>query len=125
MIQHELEMLGKYGCYFLCLRHLGNQIDWSVLNDYRVCLSKKYIDEECTVLQPGKILELFDNKQHKVTKTTTFDENAKYHIAYFFNKRTGLHHFVIMKDENTVFWDPIGDSTTVKEGVVESWRNIY
>ena len=124
-IQKELEYIGKYGCYFLCLRKLTNQLDCNILADYRQCLALGYIDKECTVLQPAKILELFDKKQHIVTKVAHYDEFARYNIAYFYNKRTGLHHFVIMKDENTVFWDPLGDSTTVKEGVVESWRNIY
>ncbi len=125
MIQRELEFIGKYGCYFLCLRKLANQPDYNILADYRQCLALGYIDKECTILQPAKILELFDKKKHKVTKTKVYDECARYNIAYFFNERTGLHHFVIMRDEDTVFWDPLGDSITVKEGRVESWRNVY
>lgn len=37
-------------------------------------------------------------------------------------KRTGYSHFVLMKGPQEIKYDPLGDSVTVKEGYVESYR---
>ena len=53
------------------------------------------------------------------------DTNADIAIALWFNPRTNFHHFVLMNKDGTVRWDPIFNSKTVEEGVIESWRLFY
>lgn len=38
------------------------------------------------------------------------------------SERTGYSHFVLMKGPQEIKYDPLGDSVTVKEGYVESYR---
>lgn len=39
-------------------------------------------------------------------------------------ERTGYSHLVLMKGPQEIKYDPLGDSVTVKEGYVESYRTF-
>ena len=57
-----------------------------------------------------------------VEKTKNWPNNALFVIGKWHNKRTGYSHFVLMKGPRDVEYDPLGDSVTVKEGDIESYR---
>jgi hypothetical protein len=123
-IQKKLEYIGKYGCYFFCLLKLG-KMENQYLYYYNLFLEKGWIDRECTVFKPWLILKELLGKTYNVEKTTTFDEKATFIIAYFYNPSTKLHHFVIIDKKKNVIYDSLGDSNTVKNGYIESYRLFY
>ena len=118
----------KAGCYMLCLCYacFKEERDFDqVLSFYKTFIDYKWMDDDCYIKDPCNILKYFTGNDWRVEKTHAYDEGADIKIARFFNKRTGLNHFVLMQDEKTVLWDPIEDSVTVKEGHIESWRLFY
>lgn len=120
MIQRELETIGKYGCYFLSLLKIGG--DGYIKNFYeyyKVFNNLGWMDADCTILNPSKILNLLLGKNVEVVKSETLDENADFIVEYWFNPRTGFHHFKLPD------WDPLGESVTCKEGYIESYRLFY
>lgn len=120
MIQHELEMIGKYGCYLLSILHHKGEED-NVLKYYRYFLKKGFIDEECYVKDPVSIMKYITGNNYNVIKTTTIPVNADIVICYYYNPTTKLHHFVYKEKDGTI-WDPLGNSNTVKNGYIESYR---
>ena len=120
--------INKAGCYMLCLCYACFKEERNleqVLSIYKTLIDYKWMDDDCYIKDPCSILKYFTGNDWKVEKTHTYDEGADIKIARFFNKRTGLNHFVLMQDEKTVLWDPIEDSVTVREGRIESWRLFY
>lgn len=119
---NKYTMIGKYGCYFLCLLHVANKEN-KAIEYYDKYLKLKYIDEECTVLRPDLILLDLLKKNYNVAKrepnlpSDYYSNKRKYIIVeYWFNPNTKLHHFKLPN------WDPYGNSRTVAEGFIESTR---
>ena len=120
-IQKELENLGKYGCGFLCLCHIMGVPDSELFFYYHKCIEEGLIDEECYVKDWGRLATYLCPTWHSFTckKSNTKDPKAVFCIEYWYNARTKLHHFKLED------WDPLGQSVTVKEGTIESYRNFY
>lgn len=120
-IQKELENIGKYGCGFLCLCHVFRISDSDILFYYHRAIEEGLIDSECYVKDWGKLANFLCPTWERFTceKSNLADKKAVFYIEYWYNPRTKLHHFKL-KD-----WDPLGDSVTVKEGMIESYRNFY
>lgn len=120
-IQKTLENIGKYGCGFLSVCHQLGVSDLETLLYYNICLRQGIIDAECYVNDWGKLATFIDpdGNKYRVEKSNLKDKKAAFYIEYWYNPRTKLHHFKL-KD-----WDPLGDSVTVKEGMIESYRNFY
>ena len=113
------------GCYLLCLLkalkpELFSNIN-RLLDVYDDLLERKYIQPDCYILNPEGICKYF-GKSYKITKSVEIKSDASIIIAAFYNSRTDYTHFVLMNSDNTVQWDPLVDSTTVKEGKIHSYR---
>lgn len=120
-IQKEFEMLGKYGCGFLCLCHFFKVPESEVLFYFRLAKKKGIVDTDCFVNDWGKLASLMADEweSFRCEKSNLKDKNAVFCMEYWYNPRTKLHHFKL-KD-----FDPLGNSQTVKEGMIESYRNFY
>lgn len=120
-IQKEFEMLGKYGCGFLCLCHFFKVPESEVLFYFRLAKKKGIVDTDCFVNDWGKLASLMADEweSFRCEKANLKDKKAVFCMEYWYNPRTKLHHFKL-KD-----FDPLGGSVTVKEGMIESYRNFY
>lgn len=120
-IQKEFEMLGKYGCGFLCLCHFFKVPESEVLFYFRLAKKKGIMDTDCFVNDWGKLASLMADEweSFRCEKSNLKDKKAVFCMEYWYNPRTKLHHFKL-KD-----FDPLGGSVTVKEGMIESYRNFY
>lgn len=125
-LQKTFEELGNYGCYLISI-YKGlhkdmpdSMIAKSIIEDFSRLKEKGYIGDDCEVLQPEKI------SGHKVMKSVEWPtEPFAFVIGKYHNKRTGFSHFVLMRGPNEVDYDPLGNSVTVREGKVESYRVFY
>lgn len=120
-IQKTLENIGKYGCGLLSVCHHFGVSDLETMLYYNICKKQGIIDADCYVNDWGKLATFIDpdDNKYRVEKSNLKDKKAAFYIEYWYNPRTKLHHFKL-KD-----WDPLGDSVTVKEGMIESYRNFY
>ncbi len=120
-IQSALEKIGKYGCGFLCLCRMFGVSDSEMLTMYYLAIENNLMDEDCYVKDWGKLATFFapDWETYRCEKSNLKDKKAAFYIEYWYNPRTKLHHFKL-KD-----WDPLKNSVTVKEGMIESYRNFY
>lgn len=119
--------LGNYGCYLISIYKaiLKTSTDACILariaNDYDYLRDHIIIGNDCEILQPAKICERYGINV-TVEKTKKWPSNALFVVGKWYNKRTGYSHFTLMKGPRDVEYDPLGDSTTVREGEVESYR---
>lgn len=99
---------------------------------YQEFLEKKWIDIECTVLNPLEIANwLYDVKNHytdvqKVLNKNEFiqkAQSAKIIIGLY--KTTTHGHFVLLDKNLNVIFDPLGNSETVKNGALAELRVYY
>lgn len=121
-IQKELENLGKYGCGFLCLCHVMKIPESELLFYFHKAMDVGLIDSECYVKDWGKLATFLCPtgwEKFRCEKATLKDRKATFYIEYWYNPRTKLHHFKLPD------FDPLGDSVTVREGMIESYRNFY
>lgn len=124
MEQKICKILGESGCYFFCLLHyVGKEND--ALNIYKKVVDIGWMDEDCYIKDPCAILRYLTGKSYAVVKDTVLDPNANIIIGLWHNPTTNFHHFVIMDSNNKVVWDSLGYSTTVADGVIESYRLFY
>lgn len=120
MEQKISKIIGESGCYFTCLcKFAGKEND--IISIYKKSLALGYIEEDCYIKDPVKILKMLTGKNYSVVKQSTALE-ADLIITRFVNKRTGFNHFAITDVNAKVLYDPLGDSVTVKEGYAESFR---
>lgn len=127
-LQKFCKEIGEYGCYLLSIyKGISMSDDPLILariaNDYDDLRKNGAIGDECEVLHPEKICERY-NVNVTVEKTKKWPNTDKPHfvIGKYYNKRTGYSHFVLMKGPREVEYDPLGDSVTVREGDIESYR---
>lgn len=121
-IQRDFDMIGRYGCYLLCLLRVANKED-QVHQFYKLYNKLGYIDEECTILRPDLIIQDLLHKKVKVSKhpgaarSEWLSDKKKYIVVNrWYNPDTGKAHFALPN------WDPYGDSVTIKNGMIESVR---
>ena len=119
--------IGNFGCYLISIYKaiLNTSSDACILAricaDYEYLKAHNIIGDDCEILQPAKICRLYDINV-TVEKTKKWTDNALFVIGKWHNKRTGYSHFTLMKGPREVEYDPLGDSVTVKEGDIESYR---
>ena len=119
--------IGNFGCYLISIYKaiLNTSSDACILariaNDYDYFKEHNIIGDDCEILQPDKICERYGINV-TVEKTKNWPSNALFVIGKWHNKRTGYSHFTLMKGPKEVEYDPLGDSVTVKEGDIESYR---
>ena len=113
------------GCYFLSLMQGIDRREEEIEDIYKMSVSKNYMDYECFVKEPTKLLLELTHKNWLLNVSKTFDSKADIIIAKWYNPRTRYSHFVLMDKNNNVLYDPLGSSVTVKEGYIESYRLFY
>lgn len=123
-IQGAYEEIGKYGCYFLSLLKTAKKEE-DALEYYFKYLESGWIDKECFVKNPVAILVDLHGGRFNVIRSNSYDDKAVFKIACWYNPRTNYRHFVLMKNSKDVSFDSFGQSVTVKEGFIESWRLFY
>lgn len=121
-------LLGKYGCYFSVLLKIANPKTHAInqIEAYDIAIKNKWMDSDCYVREPGKIIEHFSNyKKVEVRKEFNLayipEENEVLIGCFVLNKET---HFVLLDKNKKVLWDPLGISNTVKNGKLESYRIV-
>ena len=124
MEQKICKVLGESGCYFFCLLHyVGKEND--ALNVYKKVVDIGWMDADCYIKDPCAILKYLTGKKYTVVKSTALDPDANIIIGRWHNPATNHYHFVVMDSNNNVAHDPLGDSITVAEGAVDSYRLFY
>lgn len=119
--------IGNYGCYLISIYKaiLNTSTDACILariaNDYDYFREHSIIGDDCEILQPEMICRHYGINV-VVEKTKKWPSNALFVIGKWHNKRTGYTHFVLMKGPREVEYDPLGNSVTVKEGDINSYR---
>ena len=123
-IQGKMEMIGKSGCYFLSLLYVTNNLP-NALPLYDRFIEKGWMENDCFIKDPLSIISDLTGKKYMVYKNDAF-KKADIAIAYFYNPKTKLHHFVVVDTKSgEVKYDPLGNSNTVANGKVESYRLFY
>lgn len=123
MMQCKLKTFAENSCLALCYLWYGKQ-SLSLADTMKYlseCMSKGYIADDGFVLNPEGILRLITNKSYKVTWQSV--NPGKICIAEFYN---GKHtHFVVVDANDTVIYDPLNESYTVRNGKIRSYREIW
>lgn len=115
-IQKALKYIGDEGCYFLCLRKLANRADDTLLEDYYTCLEHDYMDKDCYIKDPVAILRSWGVKWTNVRKSNSYGQIVVY-------KHNAFLHFCALTEDG--LFDPLGESNTVKNGHVDSYRLFW
>lgn len=126
-IQSILKKIGDEGCYFLCLLKACGLPQSRIADAYCECLERGYIGEDCFIKDGAAILRLFGINATRLEKLDAeaalrlAGELPKVQIACYVNGR--YSHFVLIEDGG--LWDPLGESNTVRNGTLKSWRLYY
>lgn len=131
--------VNKYGCYFMSLAyHTGKEFTAEELNTiWYEAIKKGYItgdinkdgdmddSGEAIIVNPDGVAKLLGLNFTFIGKhslgTDTIPEGYKA-VGCYYNKRTKFRHFAAINKYKTVIYDPILNSVTVREGVLESMR---
>lgn len=120
--------IGKYGCYFSCLIKIAEKIaakSIDIIDMFNQCKAKGWIDSECFVQNPDKILAFMTGKKIYVSKTndTQYKSNDNEIVIGCF-KWNKYSHFVVLNSDKKIEYDPLENSNTAKNGTLESLRII-
>lgn len=72
--------------------------------------------EDCYIQDPVKILKYLTGDNYKVERVEKLPLHYDFAVYHYYNSATGLGHFVLPD------WDPLGDSITRRNGVIDSYR---
>lgn len=132
MHQRIAEAVGENGCYFLSVIYLAEKISGrkcSHLDVYLEMVAKKYMEKDCYLNAPDKILSDLTGQKWTIEKKLSNYKCKKgeLEILYFENKTTmkTFGHFVVGNGLGSVEYDPYGDSNTVKNGTLQSKRVFW
>lgn len=130
-ISEAVKQIYEYGCYFMSLLYV-RRIPYSeiptldgLLKYYNTFIISGWMDSDCYIKDPCAILKYLTGKKYTVKKDAVLDPGANIIIGRWYNPDTNFHHFVVMDRDNNVIWDSLGYSTTVKNGIIESYRLFY
>ena len=130
-VSEAAKQIYDYGCYFMSLLYVRKvpyteltSLD-ELLKYYIIFVSKGWMDFDCYVKDPCAILRYLTGKSYTVVKDAVLDPKASIIIGLWHNPATNFHHFVVMDSNNNVTYDPLGDSITVADGVIKSYRLFY
>lgn len=130
-VSEAAKQIYDYGCYFMSLLYVRN-IPYSepatldeLLKYYDTFIARGWMDPDCYVKDPCAILKFLTGKKYTVKKDVVLDPSASIVIGRWYEPTTNFHHFVVMDRDNTVVWDSLKDSHTVKNGIIESYRLFY
>lgn len=121
--------LGNYGCYFACLCRIAEKITDTgidLIESFYECKNKNWIESDCYVKNPEKIVEFLTGKKTSVLKiynTFYIPAENEYIIGCYENLNGG--HFVLLSNsDKSVEYDPLENSNTVRTGKLKSLRII-
>jgi hypothetical protein len=118
--QEVMVNLGKYGCYFLSIVHIAEEITEKRIDAivaYLDGLKQQLIEKDCTVLNPAELLFALTGDHYAVTKETAGYKTAANELEILVFK-ADCTHFVVGDGTGKVAYDPLGASNTVKYGVM-------
>ena len=124
MEQKICKILGESGCYFFCLLHYAGKEN-DALSIYKKVVDIGWMDFDCYVKDPCAILNYLTGKKYTVKKSEVLDPTANIIIGKWYNPTTNHSHFVVMDSNNNVVWDPLGNSITVANGTIKSYRIFH
>jgi hypothetical protein len=118
-----METIGRDGCYFLCLIRIAEEITGQRIDAipvYLFAVDRQWMDAECYLVQPHRILEHLTGIKwmvRKEPKTYIPLPGEKEVLRYECTVgRTTIGHFVLPD------YDPLGNSLTVQNGFLASKR---
>lgn len=130
-VSEAAKQIYDYGCYFMSLLY-ASKVPYSepatldeLLKYYDTFIAEGWMDSDCYVKDPCAILKYLTGKKYTVVKDVVLDPSASIIIGRWYNPATNFHHFVVMDRGNNVIWDSLKDSTTVANGIIESYRLLY
>jgi hypothetical protein len=126
--QKICSQIGQFGCYFLCIVHLAEEIlkeRIDVVELYEASTFTGVMGEDCFVNDPAKLIKMMVPGEWTMTRYGTgyVPKDGEYEITRYERTTTAgvLSHFVVTSTGN-VLYDPLGDSMTVKYGKAVSKR---
>ena len=130
-VSKAVKQIYDYGCYFLSLLYVRSKpysepanLD-EILTYYDTFVEIGWMDPDCYVKDPCAILKYLTGKRYSVKKDVVLDTRADIVIGRWYNPVANFHHFVVMDKNNSVVWDSLGESSTVRDGFIESYRLFY
>lgn len=127
--QKDLERIGKEGCYFLSIIAAIEEtltIHMDIYQVYLDALAAKYIEENCFVNSPEKIVTIYLGGNWTVAKESADYKTQLNEIEILRYERkegmTTFAHFVLGDKMGNVYYDPYGASATVRLGKLVSKR---
>jgi hypothetical protein len=122
--------INDWGCYlcsifFLVNKYTNRELSTDLINTlYHVFHKRRWIDEECTILNPNAIFGYlgmdvkYTDRHERPSRTCAHDEVE---ILYFEHPQYG-GHFVVGDGWGHVAYDPWGVSRTATDGTLVSKR---
>lgn len=121
-----------YGCGIMSCFFLGNKLNRDltlgideIIDKIDFYIGKKWLEEDMTVLEWGKIIEDLTNLKTAylghVGAEVECSQNQR-EILQWYNKRTNFKHFTCGDGKGHCTYDPLGESVSVREGYVLSKR---
>lgn len=127
--QAVMKILGEYGCYYLSVIHLAEEITnkrIDAVEFFVKALRNKWLDNEATMLMPNTILGSLTNAEFDViiTDAAYQAEDSEYEILLFKNEtaKGTYRHFVLGNGKGQVAYDPLGNSNAVAQGALAEKR---
>ncbi|MBQ7158676.1 MAG: DUF261 family protein [Treponema sp.] len=119
--QRVAKTLGEYGCYFLSVVKLAEEITGrriDAIAEFVKMRERKYLDDEATMLNPDGILSDLTGKRFSLHKESADYQTARneHEILLFANGK--YQHFVLGNGRGEVIYDPLGKSNTVANGTL-------
>lgn len=131
-IQHTFNVIGKWGCYFLSILRLCEFVadmeisGADIIDLWERGRANNWLDRECTVLRPEKLLSYLTKDIWNVRKESAAYEPGKNEFQILVYKM-GEHqaHFVLADNSGKITFDPWGDSEIVRNGKLHSKRIFW
>jgi hypothetical protein len=139
-VQRVAALIGKWGCYFLCILHLAEKMLGKFLDPfhfYILAVQARYMREVCFLDDPAGLFSSLVGGRWRVLKAgdgldsagNAYDLPLAYVLQpgeleidrYEIKGEADSSHFVV-GDGVTVEWDPYGESRTVRLGHLVSKR---
>jgi hypothetical protein len=129
--QRVAASIGESGCYFLSILYFAEALTRQAVDAlvaYQSALDAGYIDSECFVKDPAKLMQMLTGSRWMVRKAGPGHElpldyalkAGELEILRY--ERRGNAHFVVGSGRGTVAFDPYGVSATVMSGQMVSRR---
>lgn len=132
-VQKDLEAIGDTGCYFLSIVEAANRfskVEVDIYKTYKTSIAHGWMEDNCYVKDPAKIMCLLTGKQWSVTKEDKLYKAAPGEVVILRYERTVtramkqevMGHFVLSASDGSIAYDPYGSSETVRSGRLISKR---